>query len=153
MTKQQKTYVLLIAVAIVWGLIGYRFYKNSNPTIETAPITQQQQTYIPTEFKKGESYTVKADYRDPFLGKFYSEKKKKKKTNTTLKKETTIPFPTIIYNGIVEGGTSKSYTLTINGKQQLFKLGESINDIKLLKANSEQIIVRFNGVSKTIKLR
>lgn len=153
MTKQQKTYVLLTAVAIVWGLIGYRIYIGMNPTTEIVEAGIQQQKFTPKTFEKTKAYTLKADYRDPFLGKLATQKKNVRKKTAPTSKKNDIPFPNIIYNGIVEGGRSKSYTVTVNGKQELLKIGQSIQEVKLLKANTDQITLLFNGITKVIKLQ
>lgn len=151
MNKQQKTYLLLAAVIIIWGLVGLRFYKRVNPGSEVASEPYVQEEFTPKKFVKNKIYEVKADYRDPFLGKLTPKKRGKTKSKKKVNKKT-IPFPKIIYNGIVKGGNTKSYTITINGKQEVFKIGESIHKVKLVKATQEYIVVRFNKVSKTIKL-
>lgn len=153
MTKQQKTYTLLLAVATVWGLIGFRiykgFYKNDN---QATRVTSTNSSYIPPAINVSKAYNLKADYRDPFLGKFPTQKKKTKKVKRVAQNDN-IPFPNIIYNGIVEGGDSKTYTITINGKQELIKVGEELQNIKLVRATSNNIVVRFKGKIKTIQLQ
>ncbi|WP_431166745.1 hypothetical protein [Tenacibaculum halocynthiae] len=153
MNKQQKTYFLLVAVLIVWGLIGYQFFKKINPTENEVLGDQIPKKYIPEKINKSKSYVVIAKYRDPFLGTMFSEQKKVKRKNIAPKQEMNIPFPTVVYNGIVEGGNSKSYTITVNGKQDLLRIGEELLGVKLIKANSKQIKVHFNTVIKTIKLQ
>ena len=149
MTKQQKTYVLLAAVLLIWGIIGYQFI-NQFSSNNTEVSTTSSFNFIPKKIKQQESYTVKADYRDPFLGKLPSDKKKKiyKKKKTP---KTNIPFPSIIYSGVVEGG-SKSFILTINGVEEIMSVGQTLHKVTLKKANQSQIVVVFNSVSKTIQL-
>ena len=151
MTKQQKTYFLLIVVLLIWGVIGYQTFSKLNTDQENTATVEMPKKYIPKKIKKDKPYTIKADYRDPFLGKT-KNRKKNKSVNKSLNKKPAIPFPEVIYNGIVAGST-KAYTITINGKQELLKIGETFQDIKLVKANSEKITVRNNGITKTIQLR
>lgn len=152
MTKQQKTSLLLVAVLGVWGAIGYQIYSKLETGDNTQVGNNVVENYKPKNIKKRVTYIVNENYRDPFLGTMKTEKKKEKR-KTRLKTDPNIPFPNIIYNGVVIGGGIKSYVLTINRKQELFKIGETINKIKLLQANSEKIKVRFNGVSKSFDLK
>ncbi|TCI85577.1 hypothetical protein [Tenacibaculum sp. M341] len=152
MTKQQKTTLLLVAVLAIWGAIGYQIYSKLD-TDEAIVITNSiVENYKPEKIEKRIAYTVNDDYRDPFLGTIKTEKKKVKKKSVP-KSNPSIPFPNIIYNGVVTGGGTKSYVLTIQGKQELFKKGETIKKIKLLQANDEKIKVRFNGVTKSFELK
>lgn len=153
MNKQQKTYFLVVAVLIVWGLIGYQFFKKINPTENETSSIQMPKKYIPKKINKSKSYVVTGKYRDPFLGTLFVKKKKVKKKKVTPRIEESIPFPMVFYNGIVDGGNLKSYTITVNGKQELLRIGEELAGVKLVKATKEKIIVRFNRVVKTIKLQ
>ena len=75
-------------------------------------LSKQEENFYSQKYTKKSIYKIKADYRDPFLGKFPI--KKKKIVNVKQKpisKKKQVPFPNITYNGIVEGGGSKSYTV------------------------------------------
>ena len=148
MTKQQKTVGLLVAVLIVWGAIGYQVFMRLQPnSVSTAAETNS--TYTPQKYAEKEFYTIKEPYRDPFLGKFPSKKIVRKK----IIKKTMILFPSIIYNGVIAGNTSQSYILTINGSQEVFKLKETINEVKLLKVTKEEVMITYKGNKKIIRLQ
>ena len=149
MTKQQKTYFLLIVVLLIWGVIGYQIFSKLNTNQETTATVEMPKKYIPKKIKKDKPYTIKADYRDPFLGKFPSKKIVRKK----IIKKTMILFPSIIYNGVIAGNTSQSYILTINGNQEVFKLKETINEVKLLKVTKEEVMITYKGNKKIIRLQ
>lgn len=148
MNKKLKRYVLLFVALLVWGLIGYRVYEYFNPEeITVENFTPQK--FIPKKIKETEKYTIKANYRDPFLG-VAPTKKKKKIAKKVIKNNQ--PFPSVVYNGVIEANRTKSYIITINGQQEVFKIGQTFNNVKLLSANAKQIKVRNNGVNKTIQL-
>ena len=150
MNKQQKTYGLLIAVLVIWGLIGYQIYTRLNTsTPELNAFTVHQSTFKKQQANENSFYEVKTEYRDPFLGKF---PKKKETIKRVLKPKQIVTFPNVIYNGIIQGNT-KSYILTINNKQKLIKLGQELLGVKLLNANSKQVVVKFQGIKKTISLQ
>jgi hypothetical protein len=151
MSKQQKTYLLLAGVLVVWGVIGYQIFSQLKPTGNISPIKSENFKYVPKSKIEQEKYFVKANYRDPFLGKLYATKKTKVKKITTQKE--IIPFPSVIYNGIIEGGQKKSYIITVNGKQEILKINQTFESITLLQANSKEAKIKFNGVNKRISIQ
>lgn len=153
MNKQQKTYILSAAVILVWGLIGYRIYKGLYSNNNVSTDLNFKEKFVPSKIKTSQNYVVSADYRDPFLGEFNNLKKKKQKINTPKITNEALPFPEVIYNGLVKAGHSKSYTLTINGRQELMKVGDMIEEVRLVKATENNVIVRFQKITKTIKLQ
>ncbi len=150
MNKQQKTYGLLIAVLVIWGLIGYQIYIRLNPSTPELEAFTVQNTFKKQQVVETSFYEVKAEYRDPFLGGFPKKKVRKKRI---VKPKEIVRFPRIIYNGVIQGNTSKSYILTINNSQELVKLGQEIQGVKLVMANTKEAIVKFKGVKKTILLQ
>lgn len=150
MTKQQKTYALLAAVLIIWGLIGYQFYTNLNSTSEVPTIIKKRQNFVPKMVKEQEQYTINATYRDPFLGKRYIYKKKRV---VAPKKQPLVPFPSIIYNGVIEGNGTKAYILTIDGNQIILKRRQTKQQVTLVKGTSKQVTIRFQKRTKTISLQ
>jgi hypothetical protein len=151
MNKQQKTYFLLFTVLIIWGIIGYQIYIRLNPPITKLEKIELKNTFVPQQNIENTLYELSTTYRDPFLGEF--PKKKNRNRKRIVKPKTTVPFPSVVYNGVIGGGKSKSYILTINGRQDIVKLGKTFQDVKLLSANTKQIIVRFQGVKKIIQLQ
>ena len=150
MNKQQKTYGLLLAVLIIWGIIGYQIYVRLNPPSPELSTTKYTKSFIRQEPMKSSFYEVKVNYRDPFLGGFPIKRVVNKRT---IKPKPTTPFPTIIYNGIIEGNSTKSYILTINDSQEILKLGQESQEVKLISANTKNAVVKFQGVKKTILLQ
>lgn len=60
----------------------------------------------------------------------------------------------IVYSGMVsQSGTSKAlYFLSIDGKQHIISTKEEIDGVKLLRGNSEHIILKYDGIMETIAL-
>jgi hypothetical protein len=150
--KQHKTFFLLFAVLVIWGLIGYQVYKRLNPTKPLLETTSFSSSFTPEKKVENSFYELKGNYRDPFLGKF-AKKKKKIVKKRIVKPKPIVRFPNIIYNGIIEGNQSISYILTMNNQQHILKLGDTIEQIKLLRANSKEAVVVFQGNKKTILLQ
>lgn len=149
MKKQQKTYILLIAVLGIWGTIGYQIYSRMNPDTPEIELVQAQNTFQKIPTIATSVYEVQAAYRDPFLGN-YKKKERPIVKKKTKKEQSKIPFPKVIYNGIIQGGSTTTYILTINGKQEIFKKGETFQKVKLIKANKKEAVVRFLKETKII---
>jgi hypothetical protein len=66
MKPKISKYLLIAGVALVWGLIIYRVvsgFDNDGPAIPIQPITNSFEQVV-----KKDSFTLIADYPDPFLG-------------------------------------------------------------------------------------
>lgn len=151
MKKQQKTYILLVAVLCVWGLIGYQIYSRMNPDALVL-----EDTVILNKFKRqavveAPIYELRKPYRDPFSGKYPKKKVTKRKAKVVPKREV-LPLPKIVFNGAIQNGKKRSYILTINGKQELLKIGETAQKVTLLKVSNTEIKVKFDGRVTVINL-
>lgn len=81
---KKKTYLLLVVVLGVWGMIGYRIWAGLNPE---APKMVQQDVNINFNPNTGtaiDTFSIQTIARDPFLGTLTT---KKKLTNTVKKRE------------------------------------------------------------------
>ena len=149
MSKQQKTYLLLIAVIGIWSLIIYQVFKNREPDL-TIPVSTIQKKFIPQKIKQKKGDTLDLNYRDPFLGGF-ARKKRAPKKKVTQKQP--IVFPAIIYNGSIKGNEKTSYVISVQNQQEIVKIGQVFREVTLISANSKQIIVAYKNDRKTIKLQ
>ncbi|WP_299118252.1 hypothetical protein [uncultured Tenacibaculum sp.] len=149
MKKQQKTYFLLAGVLAIWGIIGYQIFNQLNTEEITISVNNDNFKYIPKERIEVKKYNIKGNYRDPFLGKSFFNKKKKVKS-LNVKEKKLLPFPNVVYNGIIQGSKKKSYIITVNGKQEIIKINQTFQNITLLQANNKEIKVRFNNIIKKI---
>ena len=149
MNKKKKTYVLLVLVIIIWGFIGYYIYKYLNPDVPQIE-TISQKRFVPKMITAKSNDFAISNYRDPFLGSINTVKKP---TGVLSSQVQQVVFPKVIYNGIVKGNNTKQFIISINNQQEMMKVGTTIQGVKLMQANSKQIIVRFNKISKTIMLQ
>lgn len=147
MKNKNRTYLLLVAVVAVWGTIGYKLYSNMNPHVEKTKVIAN------TDFKriqtsKGEQRTIQPDYRDPFLGKIYRKKTPAKPIKNTVKKPPVV-FPPIQFVGFISGNTD-SFIIQINGRQEIFKKGQTYQEVTLKKGDAKRIVIQYKRASKTI---
>ncbi|PRP65877.1 hypothetical protein [Nonlabens agnitus] len=155
-SNKTKTYILLAAVAIIWGIIIYKVVQGMKgdlpPPIESVATTAFNEVTL----KKRDTFSIKDLPKDPFLGIVYKKEQPKAKFTSI----TTVPagdnpydsFPRVSYDGILKrpGTTNSIYVVKINGKQHLLKLNQEVDSVRLTKANDKTIIVRYKNRTKTI---
>ncbi|MEO1012829.1 MAG: hypothetical protein AAFX53_16130 [Bacteroidota bacterium] len=153
MKKNQKTYVLLAIVLGVWGLIGFKLLKAANPEpVETAPLMTKER-FVPETIQKRDTFTILANYRDPFLGTVSTPKIPKRKTTAQPQKKKA-PEKQISYTGFVANGSSDPdiFFVTIEGQEQMMTVNAVASEVKLIHGTKQMIKVRYDGMSKTIAL-
>ena len=150
MGKNVKTYLLLGVVMIIWGIIGFRILSALSPEPEQA-IASSEISYRPVTTVQRDTFSIKADYRDPFLGTYSTSKKNTPKK--TVKRE--MPPIDLQYTGsMVNSSTNmRIYFVTINGQQHLLEKGKSAGEVKLLSGSQQAITIRYQGFTKKVQLQ
>ena len=150
MSKQAKTYVLLGLVLLIWGIIGFKVVNGLSASSEPVVVMEPTRD-LPKITKKKDTFTLIANYRDPFLGTTPVSKKKPAKKPI---QKTKTPKRNIIYAGLVSqnGSANALFFVSIDGKQHIMSKNEEIDQVKLLRGNGQQIKVRYNGKVETIAL-
>lgn len=155
---------MLPIVLFVWGVVFYQVYVYflSPPIYATKSVEK----VINIDEIKIDTFSIVANYRDPFLGKIPKQRSfnnnsqisnngasntPKRKGSVTVKK-TTEKWPVITYNGMIKNNSSNSKVaiITINGKEHLVKEGLDIKGLKISKIGKAAIKVRFQKENKTI---
>lgn len=160
MKNKKLTYVLGLAVLVVWGLIIYRVVAAASSDNDDAPVAS-----APIKKEPYNDYTIPKDtahlllnYRDPF------GLVKQKDTSKVLpvhshKIAGLAPKPIfnwgfIKYSGYMRNPGSKKLLaiLTINGKGVNMAEGETIDKVKLLRNMGDSVKVRYDGHTKFITI-
>jgi len=154
MTKKGKTYLLLTIVLGIWGAIGYQIFSKMNA--DDAPIiaANSNVTFSPEQAIEKDTFSINTKHRDPFLGKPFQQKQTATNHRRVSKKRDSVVFPPIVYKGVISKPQSSQniYIIAIQGTQQLFKVGKTISDVKLLKGNKKSITIRYKEKLKTISV-
>jgi hypothetical protein len=159
MKNKTLTYVLGVAVAIIWGLIIYRVVTglrandDSDVNIAVNTVKEPYNDYsIPKDTTR-----LLLNYRDPFG--LVKPKDTIKVIPVVSHKATIIPKPSINwsfikYSGYIRNPKSKKLIaiLTINGRNVLLAEGEADDNVKLLKNLRDSIRISFNGKIKYISM-
>lgn len=159
--KNKKTlYFLLSAAILIWGLVFYRIFSavisenSTNLPLENISVDIEKTTL--------DTFSIYADYNDPFLKKNWSfidevklesNKSQKKNKETIEKQQQIINWPKISYGGLVKNQKSNKQVvlLTIDGNSHLMNAGETISGISLIKVFTDSIEVLFEKDKRFIK--
>lgn len=152
MKNKKKIYVLLFAVILIWGILGYKILKGLNPLTSTNSKANTNREFYPKSIKQIHSYKLIANYRDPFLGKLVQ----KLAANTTKTKPSpsqlpATPFPAIVYKGLIAPANKEEqvFLISIEGQQFFFKKNTTYNGVQLLKGNAQEVVLQFQNHRKS----
>lgn len=151
MAKNTKTYILLGVVALIWGTIGYKVISGLSPADLPAIATSDSVDFKPKKSTPKDTFSITANYRDPFLGTV--PKKKKLKKATAPRK--VVPEIKLQYTGSIIGDDSQSsiFFVTIEGVQVLLKPKQTVQEVTLVSGSEQQIRIRHKGKMRTIPLK
>lgn len=151
---------MLPIIILVWGIVFYQLYGYFFASSKYAQAEVMQK--IKMEDIKQDTFSIVADYRDPFLGDKIKEHDNNASNNTSSnspkkvveKKEMVAdkPWPKVVYNGMIKNNNSnkKVGIITVNSKEYLAKVGEQFQEVTILEITKELIKVRFQKETKTI---
>lgn len=147
--NKTKTYVLLVIVFGIWGIIGYRIWSGFNTEVPVAKQHNFAVSFNPDTNTVIDTFSVQLASRDPFLGTLNVLKTKKANTTISRKQNNFVWLP-ISYLGLItkQGATQKIFVLTINGKQHLLKKGQTMDSVTLIRGNTKAIVLRYKNQQK-----
>ncbi len=153
------TYILGAAVAVVWGVIVYRIVaavKASDDEGVSPPIVKISNEPYNDFATKADTTRLLLNYRDPF-GMVKPKDTVENPVIKQYKKEPAIIKPMtnwdfIQYCGyMLNPSTKKLVTLiNINGKNEMFTDGATLENVKLIKNMRDSIKISYNGMVKFI---
>lgn len=154
MKNKKAVYLLVVLIAGIWGVIIYRFFNFASSSENS---TAFQSSFVPPVLSSGtaDTFSIAANYRDPFLGRVEVRSEVKKPAVNPLPKKAVEPlkWPTITYGGVIKSRKSNSQLcmVIINGQSNFMKEGDAIADVKLKKVYKDSIEVTFQKEKRMIK--
>lgn len=157
------TYLLLCAVAVVWGVIVYRLFFNDPVDDGSSGFLQPKTVHEPYNqyVAKNDTFKLALNYRDPFLGKINDQPEALIKVIPADHKASIpvkfVPPPvnwTVIrYSGYIINPKTKKIVaiVTVNDQERMMGEGEHFQGLKLLKNKKDSILVSWMGKQKYIK--
>lgn len=112
-----------------------------------------ERSFALERIKPKDTFSIKADYRDPFLGTMHVKKKRTKKK--IAKTSPKIQFPSIAYTGLIADQQNKQHIffVTINNTQYLMQSKSEKDGVTLVSGTKSGIKVRYKGITKQIPLK
>ena len=146
--------LLLILAAGIWGTVIYRIFKTvrKEDTVQIKPVESK-----PGFFSLPDTFSIVADYRDPFLGKRVLPQSPKKVTTPVVKPKpepmvSMVKWPAVSYSGIIKNkSTDKELALVkIDQKEFIMRTGEVMQGVQLSKIFKDSIVVLYQKEKKVI---
>lgn len=160
MKKKPVLFLLLAAAILVWGTVAWRIISGLSGGNKMVRRVVPQKVLVIEEDGFADSFEIKANYPDPFLGgwprsntasvrKKPTPVKKEVKVAPEKPKEPEIDWSFIQYKGLIKNKNGKKVGLaSIKGQDFIINEGMEINEVLIKKIFEDSIQVFY---SKKIK--
>ena len=166
MKSKPLTYLLIVSVAAVWGIIFYRIFSaQGDEEISFTPLTKYNKVNESLDdYVMKDTFTLSLNYRDPFLtdvsdaniiiAKIASEAQNSTAVNE-LPHKAAINWNIIKYTGIISNPLKKSPVaiVQVNGTEHIMKEGESMDGVKLIRILRDSVKVTYQNKTKFITIQ
>lgn len=160
MKNKKALYILLPLVLLVWGLIILRIIKQVKSTPNGNYYRQQVVNIDDSEEIKLDTFTIIANYRDPFLGRVVIVRQQPTRSMVKTRSEErpvrrirnrSIRWPSIAYNGVItnENKTNDVALISINNVNYLMKIGDVNQEVTLLMVYPDSVRLQYQEVTKS----
>jgi len=152
MKNKKLLYVLIPFTLLIWGMIIYRIFNVVNPTSDFKILDTHQNSKV--EEKMTDTFSISANYRDPFLGKIQEKVKPTITQNSTnnvkqkVKKAEEIKVkPNMIYLGLIKSQKNNKQValVQINGTINNMIIGDKYNGVEITKIYRDSIEIKFGN--------
>jgi len=161
MKNKKITYVLGLAVLVVWGMITYRIvnaYSANDDDNATPVVNPVKEAYNDFSIPKDTTHLM-LNYRDPFGLVRQKDTARSIVTRTraraVLPVEKTMDWSFIRYSGYMLNPATKRLIalVSINGQNITLSEGQTKNEVKLIKNLRDSIKISFQGKTKFIGIK
>lgn len=161
MKSKAVTYSLLAVVVLIWGGIFVKVFTTLGSSSDKGVVVRRKAT-LPEEVAENRQavYTIRANYRDPFLGSVASPVALKKTAAVALKraekiqkKNTPVDVSFVRYFGLIRNAASqkKIGMISIHDQEFMISEGEVVSGVTCLKHYRDSTIISFQGKRACIK--
>ncbi len=147
--------VLIVAAGGLWIFIIMKIYNAYYSDEKTDPV--ELKTTVNEKLKiESDTFSIVANYRDPFLGEttrkpILSQKPKvpeKKKEEKPI-----LPWPTVTYGGMIRNQKTNQQLalITVNGNSEVVGPGTSYKEVEVLKIFKDSVQLAFGNEKRFIR--
>lgn len=143
--------MLITIVALLWGILIYKLVSDLSDDPITAQSLEVSAFKAPKASQKEIIHLLPVE-RDPFFGESYIPRSNTKRDTAPHSEKETTPWPQITYKGSIQGERKSSYVVGINGQDHIMELGETINEVTLVRVTLSEASFKFRGKTKKFGL-
>lgn len=136
MKKNSITYLLLIVVVVVWGVVFYNLF---NPSDKNK--VEQVTSLVSARKNENKRTKLSLNYRNPFRAVTVETKVEPEAQPVEIKKEEP---PTFNYKGFINGEKQKVIIIEKSGRSEVISVKDSLFGFKIISLNNDSIVVRKN---------
>lgn len=159
MERKKLNTILIVAVALIWGIVIYKFaapYFMKKEPVLTAEVLVKKPIEL---IQKKDTVALVFPDRDPFLGRTVTLRKPRpqpatlKKTSKSNVISKPVQWPKIAYMGFVKSQSSKGRLglVRIDGKLHRVQSGMVVNGIKISRVDVDEIRVKNGREERVFK--
>jgi len=165
MKGKKFTYLLIVCVAGVWGIIFYRIYASMNE--EEEPVAIVEHGAKPEYFKlvnhESDQIELNLNYQDPFAvaspviietAKPSAASEFRMPNNMPVQRPQ-VNWSAIQYTGYIFNPTTKQHVaiMQVNGAEAMLAEGQILNDLQLIKYAGDSVKVKYQNITKYITIK
>ncbi|MBI2269772.1 MAG: hypothetical protein HYU69_05370 [Bacteroidetes bacterium] len=150
------TYLMVPVVIAIWAYVFYSIFGNKDKPDKDLLHPANAARLNNTTGQPVDTFSIKADYRDPFLDKLMGGEQPKSASaikTPPVKVQPLTTWPQVAYFGIIKNqtGNKQLALLQINGKQSRMQLNQMAGDITLMKITKDSVQVKFGKEMKYVR--
>lgn len=162
MKNKKLTYLLLVLVLIIWGLVFYRVFSKSGA--DSFGKTKSNRIISVDESMKSDSFSIVNNYPDPFKITFSSMRGNNGKgegdaiqtngvNNYQQQNIEQVIWPEVIYKGEILNEKTKQTTviISVNGVSYLTPIGKMVGIVEIISLATDSIQLRYNKSTRYFK--
>ncbi len=153
--------MLIILLVVIWGAVIYKYFGKSGGMNDDIDHDLTGANYKPKYIITKDTFLLELINKAPFkTSKIVRKKVAQTKPKVAVIKKKVKPvkksnlvWPTISYHGFVKGKNKSTRLILLKINKRLYRKreNETIDNLTLIKAYSDSLIVSFNRTKKTIQ--
>ena len=156
MKNKKLLYVLIPLSTIIWGMILYKII-----SVIKKPVIIPEQFLVHSikgcDSKQEDTFSIIANYRDPFLGELSKSYEQSEINNTAPVKNVTLKqlvfnWPLITYKGLIENkkASHKTGIIHFNNKSCLIREGDTLQGVSFFRLFKDSVKLKSGKQFKTV---
>lgn len=165
MKNKRTTYILIISVIAVWGIIFYRIFtatQAAEPVSFNLPASRASYESL-DDYQLKDTFTLALNYRDPFLGGVSpaeaavvpEPRESAAFTMNAIPPPPPVNWEIIRYTGYIMNPNIRRVVaiININGKEYMLSEGQKADGVTLVKSYRDSVKISYQHKTKFIRIQ